>query len=195
MSASQPRSASRTARPVSVRSPSMSSQPSVLRPVARSRDRTSATTASPRLLRRRATAPMTKPVAPVRKTLTAAYSRASPVREASRPRPHPRARLPQDEALGERVVGREEKLAPARDPRAALDLGNNRVLALPAKLARDAPGEASSQDALHDERPVRCEATPRALDRDAPGDAGPGGGAIDLALSEDAHVPRVGVRR
>src|SRR2546425_12543653 len=126
MSASQPRSASRTAGPASVRSPSMSSQPSVVRPAARSRDRTSATTASPRLRRRRATAPMTKPVAPVRNTLTAEYSRAGAASRKRRRRqldpPIQRARLPEDEALRQRVVGREEELAPAGDPRAALDL-------------------------------------------------------------------------
>src|SRR2546426_7556385 len=63
------------------------------------------------------------------------------------------------EALGERVVRRDEKLAPPGDPRASLDLGHDRVIALPSELARDATGEAGADDALDDEG-AACGETP-----------------------------------
>src|SRR5438093_6971327 len=98
------------------------------------------------------------------------------------------------EALGERVVRRDKELAAPGDPRASLDLGHDRVIALPSELARDATGEACADDALDDEGAARGETSARPLDGDPRRHAGAGRGSIDLALGEDADVARIGAR-
>src|SRR5207245_7338649 len=125
---------------------------------------------SPRARNRRATAPITNPVAPVTKTRTSA----------------------QDEAFGQRIVRREKKLAPPADPGASLDLGDDRVEAFPAQLAHRTANETRADDAFHDKAISRLELPSRAFDGDAARHTGTGRRAVDLALREDANVPRVG---
>src|SRR6266550_154448 len=96
--------------------------------------------------------------------------------------------LAKDEPLRKRIVGREPELAPPGDPRAALHLGNNGLVTLPAQAAHRAADKARAEDALDDEGRCVGEAPSRALDRHARRHAGPGRRAVDLALGEHADV-------
>src|SRR2546430_6800594 len=125
MSASQPRISPAT--PLgSTTSPATSSHPSALRDAARDGLRTRATTLSPRARSARATAPMTKPVAPVTNTFIAGIlsrRRALRIRDRSHARAVHRTREP-DERPRHQQVDRGLEGARRVAPASACDRGD-----------------------------------------------------------------------
>src|SRR2546428_849736 len=126
--------------------------------------------------------------------LSRAAGRTRPLRRALVFCTHPNRASTEYEALRERIVWWDQKLAPTGDPCASFDLGHDRVVALPPKLAGDATGEASAYEARDHgggaggvSTARRCEGVPRRH-------TGPRRRPVDLALGEDADVARMCAR-